>query len=138
MRKCATKIVITRTELLQRIRDWRKRSPNHLFHRYRPGTANFRRYGQAAATWPGGHAEGVFEDVARTAGILKAKESTVDEEATAVLLELVRAGSLRPSTSAFSRWFRKHPDYRRRIEFVAGLFQTVGNAELMSLDEEGT
>ena len=110
---------ITRLGLLQRIRRWVAKTPNREFHRYRPGTANFRRYGQTAVFAQGVMlAHGTLEKAARAVDLLKDNELTVDEEVKQLLLDLAGAGSPKPGTKAFEKWCVKHPEFNGRIAAV--------------------
>ncbi len=110
---------ITRLGLLQRIRRWAAKHPTRAFRRHRPGTANFRQYGQAAVIAQGVVlCHGTLEKVARSIGLLHEGEATVDEEAKALLIDLAGAGSPRPGTVAFDRWLKQHPEFAGRVAAV--------------------
>ena len=113
---------ITRIGLLQRLRRWEKQHPEQSreFRTFRAGTANFRTFGQARACANGVEiAHGTLEDVARTAGILKDDEQTIDEACKALLLDLAQAGSPRPDRkTAFDRWLKRHPEFAERCRLL--------------------
>ena len=61
---------------------------------------------------------GTLEAICRQAGILTEGEQTVDEAVNDLIRNLKAAGCPKPSTKAFDRWLRKHPDFAEQSRLL--------------------